>query len=343
MGSHASRWAILTVAGSAALAVAIASAQVKVPPPPWAYGYASAGAEPTAPPCPEEAKALDCARAGAPRNDDGTRLRLEGTDRAFTETEVYADYGPADWYPGDHPSMPDIVARGRERDGLRACALCHYPNGQGKPENGHVAGLPVQYFIDQIELFRSGGRRSADPRKANMNEMIQIARWMTDEDVRQAAEYYGSMTWTPWVTVVESETAPRTRHTTNGLFLPLEEGGTEPLGRRIVEVPEHPARTERQRDPRAGFLAYVPVGSVTRGEALVTTGGGKTVPCSICHGDDLQGVGNVPGIADRTASYTVRQLVNIQHGTRASALMEQVVAGLTEDDVIAIAAYLASR
>ena len=79
--------------------------------------------------------------------DDGTRHSLPGTDRTFTLDEIRNRFGPADWYPGDHPPMPPIVANGREDDAIWACALCHYPNGQGKPENASVAGLEPGYFV----------------------------------------------------------------------------------------------------------------------------------------------------------------------------------------------------
>jgi cytochrome c553 len=312
-------------------------------PPPWAYGYVSAGAEPVAPPCSPESKPLDCARIGAPRPNDGVVHSLPGADRSFTELQAYHDYGPADWYPNDHPGMPDIVARGRESDKLRACALCHYPNGQGKPENAPVAGLPLKYFMQQMAAFKSGARKSGDPRKANTNEMIQIARFLTDAETQAAGEYFASMKWRPWVKVVESETAPKTRQTMNGLFMPLPGGESEPLGSRIMEVPENPERTERLRDPRSGFVAYVPIGSVAAGEALVLKGGGKTLACIKCHGAELQGAGDVPGIADRQVSYLARQLYDMQAGTRQSTAMRPIVATLNEDDLIAIAAYLGSR
>ena len=53
-------------------------------------------------------------------------------------------------------------------------------------------------------------------------------------------------------------------------------------------------------------------------------------------------MGNVPGIADRPASYLIRQMYDFQAGTRVSALMKPVVAKMTQDDMIAIAAYLAA-
>ena len=209
---------VLTVAlGCLAVAAVVVSGQSPVPPP-WAYGYNAAGPDPAAPPCPREAKPLDCARLGAPRPNDVVH-QLPGTDRTFTEFQIHYDYGPADAYPGDHPPMPDIVAHGRESATLRACALCHLPNGQGKPENAPVAGLPAAYILQQLEAFRNGTRTSADPRKANTSEMIQIARFLTEAEMKIAAEYFSSIKWKPWVRVVESETAPKTRQTMNGLFM----------------------------------------------------------------------------------------------------------------------------
>jgi len=328
-----------------ALAVAFAAVVLNgqvASPPPWAYGFTGAGSEPAAPPCSTEAKPLDCARLGAPRPKDVVH-KLPDADRTFTEYDIHYDYGPSDWYPGDHPPMPDIVAHGRESDKLRACALCHFPNGQGKPENAPVAGQPAAYILQQLQAFRNGKRRSADPRKANTNEMIQIARHLTDAEMKTVAEYFSAIKWRPWIKVVETETVPKAKPGMNGLFLPQPGNEMEPLGARILEVPENPDLTERARAPRSGMLAYVPVGSLKRGEEIVTTGGGKTVGCARCHGPELQGMGNVPAIADRQASYTARQLYDFQAGTRESPVMKPIVAMLTEDDIIAIAAYVASK
>src|SRR5207249_194133 len=203
--------------------------------------------------------------------------------------------------------------------------------------------------------FRNGLRRSADPRKPNTNTMIDLARAMTDEELKAAAEYFGAMPWTPWIRVVETDLVPRTRIRGN-LFLPLEEAKTEPLGERIIEMPENEEQAETYRNPRSGFVAYVPVGSLKKGEDLVTTGGmrivddkivqGKTTACGTCHGLDLMAVADVPPIAGRSPSYMVRQLWDMQQGTRNGAsaqLMKIVVANLTEDDLVAIAAYVASR
>jgi cytochrome c553 len=119
----------------------------------------------------------------------------------------------------------------------------------------------------------------------------------------------------------------------------------EPLGQRIVEVPEDLERFE-SRDARARFIAYVPLGSIETGRTLAATGGGgRTLPCATCHGPELKGLGPVPGIAGRSPSYIVRQLYDLKHGARAgpsSALMTPTVDKLTLDDMISLAAYAAS-
>jgi cytochrome c553 len=297
--------------------------------PRWAYGYPEPGSTP--PP------------AQPPAQDDGSPKTLAGSTGKFTLTQIRDGFGPADWHPGDHPPMPEIVARGRKDANVRACALCHYPNGKGRAENAPVSGFPVSYFIQQMHDYRNGVRKSADPKKANTNAMIAIAKGMTDEEIKASAEYFGSMKWTPWIKVVESKTVPKTR-IAGGLFVSLPGGETETLGQRIIEMPEDNAR-EALRDPRSGFVAYVPVGSIKKGEALVKSGGGKTTACAICHGVDLKGLGPVPGLAGRSPSYSARQMFDMQTGARAGVwadLMKPVVAKLTEEDLINISAYTAS-
>ena len=128
--------------------------------------------------------------------------------------------------------------------------------------------------------------------------------------------------------------------------LALPDGGTEPIGNRIIEIPED-EEVVLNRDPRSGFVAYVPKGSIAKGEALATTGGaGKTIACGICHGATLQGLGEVPAIAGRHPDYIVRQLWSIQNGDRtgnSAVLMQAVVEKLSVDDMLAIAAYAGSR
>ena len=267
---------------------------------------------------------------------DTSAKQVPGSPLTFTRQQISDGFGPADWFPGDHPVMPQIVAHGKRPD-VRACGLCHYPNGKGRQENAAVAGLPVSYFVQTMNDFKDGLRKSAEPRKTNTNLMIAYAKAMTAEEIKEAAEYFGAMTWTPWIRVVETNTVPR-MISRGGIWVPVEGGEKEPIGVRIVETPEYPERTEILRDPRAGFIAYAPVGSVKKGEALAKT-------CGACHGADLRGLGPVPGIAGRSPSYLTRQMYDMQAGARRgewAELMKPVVANLTNDDLVNIAAYVSS-
>jgi cytochrome c553 len=277
--------------------------------------------------------------AGAPATPpapDTSIRQLPGSGLTFTRQQISDGFGPADWFPGDHPAMPEIVAHGKRPD-VRACGLCHYPNGKGRQENAGISGLPVSYFIQTMNDFKNGLRKSAEPRKANTNLMVAYAKAMTADELRDTAEYFGSMRWTPWIRVVETATVPK-MVSRGGIWIPRDGGETEPIGIRIIETPENPERTEILRDPRSGFIAYAPVGSIKKGEALARS-------CGVCHGADLQGLGPVPGIAGRSPSYLARQLYDMQAAARRgewAELMKPVVTRMSDEDLVNVSAYAAS-
>jgi cytochrome c553 len=175
--------------------------------------------------------------------------------------------------------------------------------------------------------------------------MINIARGLSEEDSKAAAEWFAALKPIPWVRVEENATVPRSYMTRGYARFRHPAGGTEPLGARIIELPADEQR-ELLRDPRSGTVAYVPPGSIAAGRTLATTGGGgKTIQCNVCHGPDLKGLGNVPGIAGRSPTYTFRQLYLFKDGSRAgpaAALMNGVVAQLTQADMVSISAYVAT-
>jgi cytochrome c553 len=337
---------VLTIALVFVIAAGVLVAQQKASnnvPPPWAYGFAT----PPPPPGAPAAAAPAPAPAAAPAAPDNTQHKLPGSSQSFTLAQVRDGFGPADWYPEDHPTMPDIVAHGRREAMINACSLCHYPNGKGRPENAGVSGLPESYFMQTMMDFKNGLRKSTDTRKANTGRMAGFAKAMTDEEIRAAAKYFGAIKWTPWIRVVETETVPKTR-IAGGMYIALEgaEAGKEPIGQRIIEVPDKAEDTESLRNPHSGFTAYVPQGAIKKGQSLVASNSNKTTQCGVCHGADLEGLGPVPGLAGRSPSYVVRQLFDMQQGNRKGQwtdLMKPVVEKLTPDDMINIAAYLASR
>jgi cytochrome c553 len=88
---------------------------------------------------------------------------------------------------------------------------------------------------------------------------------------------------------------------------------------------------------------------LAHGESIVAHGDAAAgVPaCSSCHGPHLTGMEPaIPGLLGLRASYISAQLGAWRYGTRTATAPDcmQIVAGhLTEDDVKAIAAFLASR
>jgi cytochrome c553 len=211
------------------------------------------------------------------------------------------------------------------------------PIGAGHDESAYVAGLPVAYFVRQMRDFKSGARKGS-------GTMTTIGKFITDDEILEAAKYFASLKATKWVRVVETDTVPKTYVGPGNKRLAHPQGGTEPIGSRIVVLPED-EEIVLYRDPRKGFVAYVPKGSIEKGAALVAGGDGKTVNCTICHGPDLKGIADIPPLAGRTPNYLVRQMFMIKSGERAgpsAALMKQAVARLDVDDMLNIAAYVAS-
>ena len=262
-------------------------------------------------------------------------VRVAGSSKELEASAIAGNANPPDWFPDEHPAPPRSVKGPMPN----ACGSCHLMSGQGHPESADIAGMPAEYIIRQMAYFKSGARKE----EARMGP---IARAVADEDVRQAAEYFAAIKPAPFVNVIEAATPPKTYVSADARHRRImPDGGTEPIGRRIIQIPEDPMQVT-VRNPHSGFIAYVPPGSIKKGEALVKTGGGgKTIQCAICHGDALTGLGELPRLAGLQPVYIARQLIQMQNGTSAgtnAALMKKVVAKLSEDDIIAISAYLGS-
>jgi cytochrome c553 len=311
--------AILLMFGVLALSGAYAASSSY---PDWAYAV----------PTPEN-------EATAPR-DDGTQFTLPGSQGHFTRGQISGanHTPPADWYPGDHPGMPKIIAAGDAARGITACAGCHYPNGKGRPQNAGIAGLNADYLARQLHDMKTGLRKSAEPRKHNAQQMVDFARAMTDAEMTEAAAYYAALPHAVTLHVVETQNVRKMR-SQEGLWLPQESGVQEPIGDRVIETPANVDR-EQLRDPHAGFIAYVPKGAIAKGRRLAAT-----LECAGCHGAGLHGMDTTPAIAGRSPSYLARQLYDFQQGTRhgeMAAAMGPVVAKLSGTDIVSLTAYVAS-
>lgn len=327
--------AVVAIASSTFLLTGISwsqSADTKPPPKPETLPYWAFAVDP-----PSEASDAQ------EKPVDETARHVPGSDAAFTFAQVQDFFNPPDWHVDGHPAMPEIVAHGSKPE-VYACGYCHLPNGQGRPENASLAGLPVEYIVEQVKDFKSGLRKSSEPQHEPTIAMIAVATRANDEEIRAAARYFSGLKPKKWIHVVQTREVPKTR-VSGWMLVALEPVRMEPIGQRIIETPENLERTEL-RDDASGFLAYVPMGSIRKGAALVTTGAnGRTVPCAQCHGTELRGQGKVPSIAGRSPSYIVRQLYDMKSGARGGAetqLMKPVVARLGMGDLVSIAAYLAS-
>ena len=259
----------------------------------------------------------------------------------YTAAQVDDPFNPPDWFPNEHPAMPQVVAHGGPKPAGRACAQCHLPSGDGHPESASLAGLPADYIIRQMGSFKRGERNN--PRAGVMIAMAQV---LSDDDIRAAAEYFSKLKPTAGYNVVEeTDTVKKSAVGAGGMRFASEGGETEPIGERIINLPKDETEA-KLRDPHSGFTDYVPAGSITKGQALAAGGDGKTIACTLCHGPDLRGMEQVPGITGRTATYIFRQLNDIQGGFRtgtAVGFMKPAVANLTQSDMIALAAYLEFR
>ncbi len=274
---------------------------------------------------------------------DDLPQRIPGSNAVFSWNNARDLFFVPDWHPQDHAVMPAVVAQGRKPD-VRACGSCHRAEGTGGPENSSLAGLSSAYLVQQLLDYKSGARKFSGPQRSSVLLMTAAAKAMTDEEILAAANYFAALKPKRNIKVIEADTVPKT-YVARLFYVKDPKGGTEPLGRRIVEMPDDVEHFEL-RDTRSQFTAYVPVGSLTKGEILVKTGGqGVTAACATCHGADLKGVGPIPNIAGRSPSYVMRQLYDFKHGTRAGALgslMKPTVEKMSEDDMLSVAAYLAT-
>jgi cytochrome c553 len=278
-----------------------------------------------------------------PRVDDGTPRRVPDSTAGYTVTQLRDLFAAPVWHPDEHPPLPPIVAQGR-KPAVFACGVCHRADGPGGPENANIAGLPAAYIVQQMADYKSGARTTAMPDRAPQKNMIALSKAITDEEVQAAAQYFSALKPRQNVRVVESADVPKT--VVGGWFLAdAKTRAREPIGARIIEMPEDTEQFEN-RDTHSRFVAYVPPGSIAKGKALATGVPGALLACTTCHGADLKGLAGIPPIVGRSPSYAVRQLLEFKTGARngaAAAMMKPVVASMTLDEMIALAAYLASQ
>jgi len=280
------------------------------------------------------------ARAGSA--SESPPLRVPGSSVTYKVSDLHHMSAAPDWFPDEHPPAPPGILAARSAD-VWACGFCHLPNGNGRPENAVLAGLPAAYIRAEIAAFRSGERRSANPDWPPTRHMIEVAQNATDDEIEAAANYFSSGKFTSRVTVTEAPEVPKIESL--GFIWHQIPGQKEPIGKRIVEMPVD-AEDFEKRDPHAVFVADVPPGSLSSGRRLAE-GQGERPPCASCHGEGLRGGGDAvgPPLAGRSPTYLFRQLYGFKLGVRSNAgaePMRVLARTLSEDEMIALAAYAAS-
>lgn len=274
----------------------------------------------------------------APRPHPQRLVHMAGSTRSYTEAQL--DAGAPDWFPQDHPAMPEIILH--DHKPTRHCAECHLVNGTGVPATAQLMGLPKAYILEQFAAFRAGQRGAGGPRTTQ--DMAKEARDVNDADLQLAADYFSSLKFVPRTRVIETASVPKMRW---NFFVqvPDKSGTREPIGARIIETPVSFSDYQYNND-RTAYIAYVPPGSIARGAVIAAKGVRAAPACESCHGANLQGAGIIPPLTGRSPTYIVRELILFRTGQRSNpqaAAMRVEASQLGINDMVAVAAYAASR
>jgi cytochrome c553 len=126
-------------------------------------------------------------QTGARVNAIMTPMAANLSDEDMRDLAAYYAYLPRAqaYQPGSEPT-PKIVASGAPLRNIPPCASCHggMDNKVGSP---WLAGEPAVYIRAQLQAFASGNRHNDIS-----EQMRNIARQMTPEEIEAAARYYSN-------------------------------------------------------------------------------------------------------------------------------------------------------
>jgi cytochrome c553 len=235
------------------------------------------------------------------------------------------------------PRMPEVVAKGKPLP----CMQCHLANGGSHPESAAIAGMSVNYIMEQVHAFRDGERLDT-----RTGRMVLAAKAISEKELKEAAEYYSAIgpDRQKWVKTVVGNEVPKgpAPFGGGGFRYHAQDGGTEPLSEgMVIEVAENDDLVRARDQINGGFVQYVRAEDLALGEKVASTGA-----CGTCHGADYKGLGDVPRLAGQHSLYLIRQLKDMQMGARKDknvALMKPIVAKLSDREIVAVAVYLASK
>src|SRR5579863_9796718 len=126
---------------------------------------------------------------------------IPGSTKSYTQEQIDDIANPPDWFPDEHAPMPRVVAHGAE-GGVLGCASCHLASGLGHPESANLAGVSAAYILRQLSAFKA---------KKRMGEaMNDMTKNLSDEDARQASEWFATLKPKVWQSLVETDRVPKT-------------------------------------------------------------------------------------------------------------------------------------
>ena len=127
-------------------------------------------------------------RSGARTNAVMTPFATNLNDRDIGDLAAYYAYLPR--LPAYHPppegTTPRIVMYGAPLRGIAPCGSCHGAL-DNKPGSPWLEGLSATYMKAQLEAFAAGTRRNDISQ-----QMRNIARKLTAEEIQQASDYYAA-------------------------------------------------------------------------------------------------------------------------------------------------------
>ena len=167
-------------------------------------------------------------------------VRAAGSSREYEASAIAGNANPPDWFPDEHPPAPPE----RERPDAERVRVVPPDVGPGTPRVRRHRGHAGRIHRPADEVFKSGARKEE-------GRMGPIARAVSDEDVNEAAAYFAALTPAPFVKVLEAATPPKTYISADARHRRIHpDGGTGPIGRRIIQVPEDPKADD---DPGSAF------------------------------------------------------------------------------------------
>ncbi len=303
-------------------------------------------------------------------------ISLAGCDSAPPPTENL-NHPPLSAPPADNVMQKEEKHVGDIEQGRKvaeaSCTLCHGMNGvQARSGAPFIAGLEQDYLVRSILAYTNGARKHP--------EMERVAKQLAPEDLANVSHYYASLKtqWQGAIATQESksiltdqkalrqgslianscngchgEKGRSSKHvnTPSLAGMPLEY--FEPaLNSYFNGEREHhlmamfkemlAGQSEKIRGIAAHYAVQTPQrppkpsqGNANRGKKLAER-------CAGCHGYDGNSLNPyMPSLAGTPAPYLVKATKDYRDGQRNEELMKDPVAGLSDQQIVDIAAYFA--